>query len=587
MVHARASLRAPGRPAAPGGHGALRRAALPLELQLPRRRLAPRGAGRGGRPPRPRGPGPHRPRRLLRRGPLRRGRPGGWGCPPCSAPSSPSGATAARRCGERRPRRRHRRAHLVVLARDPRGLRPAGPGHQRRPSWRGEKGAPRATLAASADRRPGAPLADRGHWLVLTGCRKGAVPAALSTPTARPRPAGELRRLVDAFGARPRGRRAVGPRRPARLGPQRRPGRASPCGPGVDLVATNNVHYATPAAAPPGHGPGRGAGPAQPRRARRLAARPAPAPTCARAPSRPAASPATRGWSSARPSWAGRAPSTCTWWPPTCRRSRAPTGSTRWPTCAGSPRRAPPAATAPARHAGGPSAARRLGPDRPRARRHRAARLPRLLPHRVGHRRVLPPGRTSTARGGVAPPTRRSASPSASPRPTPCASACCSSGSSRPSATARPTSTSTSSATGARRSSSTSTSATGATTPPRWPTSSPTGPRRRCATWPRRSGYATGQQDAWSPSRSTAWGDVAVPSARRQRRRPADGRHPRRRARAGRRRSSTSPATSASTPAAWCCATGRWSRCARSSGPAWRTARCCSGTRTTAPRPAW
>ena len=64
---------------------------------------------------------------------------------------------------------------------------------------------------------------------------------------------------------------------------------------------------------------------------------------------------------------------------------------------------------------------------------------------------------TSSARGGGARPTRRSATPSASPTPTPCRSACCSSASCRPSATARRTSTSTSRATGARRSSSTST----------------------------------------------------------------------------------------------------------------------------------
>ena len=45
--------------------------------------------------------------------------------------------------------------------------------------------------------------------------------------------------------------------------------------------------------------------------------------------------------------------------------------------------------------------------------------------------------------------------------------------------------------------------------------------------------------------------------------------------------------TSASTPAAWCSPTGRSARCARSSTPGWRTARCCSGTRTTAPGWAW
>ena len=69
--------------------GALRRAALPLQLLLPRRRVAPRGAGRRGRPARPGGAGAHRPRRLLRRRPLRRGGPGGRACRRCSAPRSP------------------------------------------------------------------------------------------------------------------------------------------------------------------------------------------------------------------------------------------------------------------------------------------------------------------------------------------------------------------------------------------------------------------------------------------------------------------------------------------------------------------
>ena len=58
---------------------------------------------------------------------------------------------------------------------------------------------------------------------------------------------------------------------------------------------------------------------------------------------------------------------------------------------------------------------------------------------------------TSSARAGAAPPTRRCATRSASPRPTRCRSGCCSSGSCRRSATARPTSTSTSRAIAARR----------------------------------------------------------------------------------------------------------------------------------------
>ena len=90
-------------------------------------------------------------------------------------------------------------------------------------------------------------------------------------------------------------------------------------------------------------------------------------------------------------------------------------------------------------------------PDRARARRDRAAQLPRLLPGARRHRRVLPHRTTSTARGGGARPTARSATRSASPRPTRSRSACCSSASSRSSATARPTSTSTSSTSGARR----------------------------------------------------------------------------------------------------------------------------------------
>ena len=58
---------------------------------------------------------------------------------------------------------------------------------------------------------------------------------------------------------------------------------------------------------------------------------------------------------------------------------------------------------------------------------------------------------TSTAKGGARLRTRRSATRSASPTPTQCRSACCSSGSCRPSVTARPTSTSTSRAIVAKR----------------------------------------------------------------------------------------------------------------------------------------
>ena len=98
------------------------------------------------------------------------------------------------------------------------------------------------------------------------------------------------------------------------------------------------------------------------------------------------------------------------------------------------------------------------------------ARVPRLLPHRLGHRPVLPATRTSSARAGARRPPRRSVTPSASPTSTPSPSGCCSSASSPRPATGPRTSTSTSSRAGAKRSSSTSTSATAGCTPPRWPT---------------------------------------------------------------------------------------------------------------------
>jgi error-prone DNA polymerase len=82
--------------------------------------------------------------------------------------------------------------HLVVLARDPEGYsrlaRAISEGHLAG----GEKGRPRHDIDRLAD------LAG-GHFLILTGCRKGAVPAALveAGPVAAAR---ELDRLVDRFG---------------------------------------------------------------------------------------------------------------------------------------------------------------------------------------------------------------------------------------------------------------------------------------------------------------------------------------------------------------------------------------------------
>ena len=109
--------------------------------------------------------------------------------------------------------------HLLVLARDPIGYaRLAALLSQAQMA--GEKGRPRLSFADVAEAASGRA---RGHWAVLTGCRKGTVPAALvdDGPAAAER---ELRALQCGVRSGAHLRRAVGPRRPAGLGPQRRPG---------------------------------------------------------------------------------------------------------------------------------------------------------------------------------------------------------------------------------------------------------------------------------------------------------------------------------------------------------------------------
>ncbi len=127
--------------------------------------------------------------------------------------------------------------HLLVLADGPAGYarlaRALSLGH-----LAGEKGAPRFAFADVAD-------AMAGHGWVLTGCRKGAVPAALVDDG--PRAAGrQLHRLIDAFG---RDRVLVelwdhgNP-----LDSMRNDALAELAARhDVGCVATNNVHYATPA----------------------------------------------------------------------------------------------------------------------------------------------------------------------------------------------------------------------------------------------------------------------------------------------------------------------------------------------------
>jgi error-prone DNA polymerase len=64
--------------------------------------------------------------------------------------------------------------HLLVLARDPEGYGRLCRVISTAQLAGGEKGRPVYDEAALAD-------AHDGHWVILTGCRKGAVPAALAT----------------------------------------------------------------------------------------------------------------------------------------------------------------------------------------------------------------------------------------------------------------------------------------------------------------------------------------------------------------------------------------------------------------------
>ncbi len=126
-------------------------------------------------------------------------------------------------------------SHLVVLARDADGYTRLARSLSEAHLAGGEKGRPRHDLDRLADRAG-------GHLLVLTGCRKGAVPAALvgAGPAAAAR---ELERLVAGFGREnvavelwDHGDPLDGARNDAlaELAVRRR----------VGVVATNVVHYA-------------------------------------------------------------------------------------------------------------------------------------------------------------------------------------------------------------------------------------------------------------------------------------------------------------------------------------------------------
>jgi error-prone DNA polymerase len=131
--------------------------------------------------------------------------------------------------------------HLLVLARDPTGYAALARVISEA-QLAGEKGAPRMSMAA-LDRwlEPG----DADHWVVLTGCRKGAVPRALERegPAAAER---ELHHLIERFGRQnvavelwDHGAPLDSVRNDAMVQIALRAG--------VDVLATNNVHYAFPA----------------------------------------------------------------------------------------------------------------------------------------------------------------------------------------------------------------------------------------------------------------------------------------------------------------------------------------------------
>ena len=158
---------------------------------------------------------------------------------------------------------------------------------------------------------------------------------------------------------------------------------------GIDPVATNNVHYATPAGF-------RLASTLAAIRARRPLAElegwlPAAPAACLRArASSTGASPAGPGWSSGRPSWAWRCAFDLRLVAPRLPDFPVPEGMDEMGYLRQlvDPGRARALRATPRRAGAG-----RLDPDRARARGHRRPGVRRLLPDRVGHRPVLPPPR--------------------------------------------------------------------------------------------------------------------------------------------------------------------------------------------------
>ncbi len=154
--------------------------------------------------------------------------------------------------------------HLLVLARDPEGYRRLCQVISAAQLAAGEKGRPGYDARVLAD-------AHDGHWVVLTGCRKGAVPAALATsgPGAA---AAKLRTLTDTFGAANVMVELASHDEPA--DDERNDALYAAGAGGWDRRGGHRERTLRGAAAdPPGAGAGLGPGPAQPGGDGRLAAR--------------------------------------------------------------------------------------------------------------------------------------------------------------------------------------------------------------------------------------------------------------------------------------------------------------------------
>src|SRR6185437_471231 len=129
--------------------------------------------------------------------------------------------------------------HLLVLARDPDGYRRLCQVISAAHLAGGEKGRPDYDLDQLS-------AAHDGHWVILTGCRKSAVPAALADGRGRDQAEKALRALTDVFGRDNVMVELISHDQPA--DDERNDALFELASHfGLGAVATNNVHYATPA----------------------------------------------------------------------------------------------------------------------------------------------------------------------------------------------------------------------------------------------------------------------------------------------------------------------------------------------------